>query len=265
MKGGHKILFVFLFLSISSFAQQDTSLQVHPLRFDKYYILSGLLDARDQVTAPFHWNGNQWITAGVLVTSESLLMFAGGDKSIQSSAQSNRNNFTNSLETNIGDPFGSGLYPGIIVGSAYLIGCAFHLDHPKRMAMLTAKSIVIAGATTTIMKFIAERHRPYQTSPPNPTIWDGPKGINEYVSFPSGHTTVAFATATSIAMAYPKPLIIPILAYSVATLTAYGRINGNWHWGSDVLMGAAIGYFTSRLVFKHNNWWKCQHSKKVAD
>jgi membrane-associated phospholipid phosphatase len=259
-------IFCFLFsLSFPSFCQNDSAHQVKPLRFDKYYIWSGILDTWDQFTAPFHWNGNQWLTAGVLATTESLLMFAGGDKSIESFAQRNRNSTTNFLETNIGDPFGAGLYPGIIVGSSYLIGCVFHLDHPKRMAMLAAKSITIAGVTTTILKLIAERHRPYQTIPPNPNIWDGPKAINEYVSFPSGHTTVAFATASSIAMAYPKPLIIPILAYSIATFTAFGRINGDWHWGSDVLMGAAIGYFTSRLVFRHNNWWKClQHRKSVV-
>ena len=64
-----------------------------------------------------------------------------------------------------------------------------------------------------------------------------------------------------IALEYPRPIIIPILAYSLATLTAYGRINGNYHWGSDVLMGAAIGYFTSRLVFLHDNWSKCRRRK----
>lgn len=84
-----------------------------------------------------------------------------------------------------------------------------------------------------------------------------------HVSFPSGHTTVAFSLATMIAQEYPKPIIIPILAYGFATCTALGRINGNYHWASDVLMGASIGYFTSKLVFNSNNWGKIQRKKKL--
>jgi len=251
-------LFLFI-VSVSSFAQQDSAHNVELVRLDKYYIHSGLLDARDQVIAPFHWKGYQWATFGGLAATESALIFAGGDKSLQSFMQKNRNATTNFIETNFGDPFGSGLYPAIIVGSTYIIGCIFKQDHPKKLAMIAAKSIVISGATTTIIKFLAERHRPYQTNPPNPLLWDGPVsiGTTQYVSFPSGHTTVAFATATSIALIYPHPIIIPVLAYSLATVTAYGRMNGDWHWGSDVLMGAAIGYFTAKLVYNHNNWGKC--------
>jgi membrane-associated phospholipid phosphatase len=258
-----RLFILFTIFSAPLFAQQDSTHEVHPLRFDKYYIYSGILDAHDQVIAPFHWNGTQWATFGVLAAGESALMFAGGDKSIQLWAQKNRNKTTDFLENNFGDPFGSGLYPGIIIGSAYIFGCAFHSDHLKKMAMLTAKSVAIAGTTTFVIKSLVERDRPFQDNPPNPLHWNGPKGIFEHNSFPSGHTTVAFATATGIAMAYPHPLIIPVLAYSLATVTALGRINGNWHWSSDVIMGAAIGYFTARLVYNHNNWWKCLQHKKI--
>jgi membrane-associated phospholipid phosphatase len=250
---------LFLGFSNSSSAQKDTL--KHPTRFDKYYIYSGILDARDQVIAPFHWNKGQWITAGVLASAESALIFANGDKNIMLFAQRNRNNTTDFIENNISDPFGSGLYPAIIIGSSYLVGCIFHKEHPKHMAMLTVKSVVLSGATTLIIKSIAERYSPYQNA--NPKHWLGPKGMFSYDSYPSGNTTVAFATATTIALEYPRPLIIPIMAYSLATATACGRINGNYHWGSDVLMGAAIGYFTSRLVFRHDNWSKCRRRKKL--
>lgn len=260
---GHTIVILFvLFLSfpIPSSAQKDSS--NHPTRFDKYYIYSGILDARDPVIAPFHWNEKQWLTFGVLASAESALIFANGDKNIQFFAQHNRSNTSNFIENTIGDPFGSGLYPAIIIGSSYLIGCIFHKDHPKQMAMLTAKSIVISGATTFIIKSIAERYRPDQDA--NPKQWLGPKGMFSYDSYPSGNTTVAFASATMIALEYPHPIIIPILAYGIASITAYGRINGNYHWGSDVLLGSTIGYFTSQLVFRHDNWTKCRKRKKSA-
>ncbi len=254
---------LFLFCSLCSLAQRDSIAKTDTLRSDKYYIYSGILDARDQAVAPFHWKGTQWITFGVLATAESGLMFAGGDKSIQQWAQRNRNSTSNFIENNLGDPFGNGLYPAIIIGSSYILGCAFHNNHLKKMAMMTAKTVVISGLTTTIIKSIAERDRPFQDNPPNPLKWNGPVGLFSNNSFPSGHTTVAFATATGIALAYPHPLIIPILAYGLASATAFGRINGNFHWGSDVLMGAAIGYFTSRLIYGHNNWGKCLKSRKI--
>jgi membrane-associated phospholipid phosphatase len=254
------LLLFFSVFSLSSFAQQDTT-QPEP-KFNWDYIHSGFLDARDQVLAPMHWNGVQWMTAATIVSLESVLIFADGDKNIQEFAQKNRNSTTNFIENNIGDPFGSGLYPAIIVGSSYIAGCIFHKDKPKRFAMLAFKSFAISGATTTVIKYIAERDRPFQDNPANPQKWHGPAGMFNFDSFPSGHTTVAFSLATMVALEYPKPIIIPILAYSVATLTAYGRINGNYHWGSDVLMGAAIGYFTSKLVYNHNNWGKLQKHKK---
>jgi|SRR6185312_2857509 len=257
------ILFSSLFVlsSSSSFAQQDSLLPAPILNWD--YIHSGFLDARDQIIAPLHWDGLQWMTAAAIGSSEAILIYAGLDQNIQQYAQSNRNSTTNFLENAIGDPFGSGLDATIIVGGAYITGLIFDKDKPKLFAMMAAKSIVISGVTTTLVKYVAERHRPYQDNPPNPENWDGPMGNFFHVSFPSGHTTVAFSLATMVAQEYPKPLIIPILAYSFATCTALGRINGNFHWASDVLMGASIGYFTSKLVFNSNNWGKLQHKKKL--
>lgn len=255
------LLVLFSLSSIHCFAQQD-SLQPKPT-FNWDYIHSGFMDAKDQILAPAHWNGEQWMTVSALASVEAVLIFGDGDKNIQLFAQKYRNSTTNFLENNFGDPFGDGLYPAIIVGSAYLAGCVFHKDKLKKFAMLTTKSVILSGLTTTVIKYIAERHRPYQDNPANPLDWNGPMGNTNTVSFPSGHTTVAFATATMIACEFPKPAIVPVLAYSLATVTALGRINGNYHWGSDVLMGASIGYFTSKLVFNHNNWGKLQRRKKI--
>ena len=265
MRAVKKAIWLFTFLGIFSsplFAQQDSIYKLPTSKFIDSYIYSGLLDAQDQIIAPFHWNGIQWTTFGILAAGESALIFGGGDKSIQMWAQSHRTNTTNFSEYNFGDPFGDGLYPAILIGSAYILGFALHNDHLKKMAFYTTKSLVISASTALILKSIAERDRPFMHTPANPLFWNGPVGKFDRNSFPSGHTTVAFATASGIAMAYPKPLIIPVLAYSFAAVTAYGRINGNWHWGSDVLMGAAIGYFTSRLIYTHDNWAKTMRKTK---
>ena len=45
---------------------------------------------------------------------------------------------------------------------------------------------------------------------------------------------------------------IPPIAYGLATLTGLSRIYSNEHWSSDVLFGAAIGYFTSKALLNYH-------------
>lgn len=58
-------------------------------------------------------------------------------------------------------------------------------------------------------------------------------------SFPSGHTTVAFASATTLHRRYGWQIGFP--AYGVATLTGIARVAGRKHYWYDVVAGAALG------------------------
>lgn len=72
-------------------------------------------------------------------------------------------------------------------------------------------------------------------------------------SFPSGHTTLAFATATSVALQYKKWYVV-VPAYVWAASVGYSRMYLGKHYPSDVLAGAAIGigagYFSHWLTKK---------------
>ena len=66
-------------------------------------------------------------------------------------------------------------------------------------------------------------------------------------SFPSGHTSLAFASATTLYKRYGWQLGAP--AYALATLTGVARVKARKHHWYDVVVGAAIGsasgwYFT---------------------
>src|SRR5574344_195529 len=85
-----------------------------------------------------------------------------------------------------------------------------------------------------------------------------PDGSNRK-SFPSGHTAIAFMTATMMHKEYglTRSPWYSVGAYSVATTVAVSRIMNNKHWMSDVLVGAGvgvlsteIGYYLSELIFK---------------
>ncbi|MEA2077509.1 MAG: phosphatase PAP2 family protein [Candidatus Marinimicrobia bacterium] len=70
----------------------------------------------------------------------------------------------------------------------------------------------------------------------------------DHKSYPSGHTSVAFATATMYQMWYGWKGGIP--AYTFAAITAFQRLDDDQHWLSDVIMGAAIGIAVPYMFYK---------------
>jgi membrane-associated phospholipid phosphatase len=69
-------------------------------------------------------------------------------------------------------------------------------------------------------------------------------------SFPSGHTSNAFAMATVFERHYGWKLAVP--AYALAGLMGVSRLNEDRHWLSDVVAGATIGYVVGRTVARVN-------------
>jgi membrane-associated phospholipid phosphatase len=65
-------------------------------------------------------------------------------------------------------------------------------------------------------------------------------------SFPSGHTTAAFASATVLQRHFGWKVGFP--AYAAATYVAASRVQGQRHYLSDVAFGAALGVVAGRTV-----------------
>lgn len=74
-----------------------------------------------------------------------------------------------------------------------------------------------------------------------------PNKRNNY-SFPSGHSSMAFSTATMFQMWYGWKAGIP--AYALAALTAFQRLDDNQHWLSDVIMGTTIGIIVPYMLYR---------------
>lgn len=106
----------------------------------------------------------------------------------------------------------------------------------------------LSGAVTYLLKGIAGRARPTvdSTRADNFKFGRGFWAGDEYEAFPSGHTTAAFAFATALSTrllerrSSSANWAVPAL-FSVATVTAVGRLYNHKHWMSDCLMGAAVG------------------------
>ena len=76
-------------------------------------------------------------------------------------------------------------------------------------------------------------------------------------SFPSGHTSSAFALATSLSIVYPKWYVI-VPSYLWASSVGYSRMHLGVHYPSDVLAGALVGTGSAFLSHALN---KCIHKK----
>jgi membrane-associated phospholipid phosphatase len=123
------------------------------------------------------------------------------------------------------------------------------IKHDKtliRNAFTELAATAVTGGITVALKYALNRERPFVTYP---DIIQKSKAGSP--SFPSGHTSGAFATATSLSLAYPKWFII-IPSYTWAGTVGYSRMHLGVHYPSDVLAGALIGSGCAYLTFKIN-------------
>jgi membrane-associated phospholipid phosphatase len=98
-----------------------------------------------------------------------------------------------------------------------------------------AQAVIVDGVYTTIAKHAVGRTRP-----------DG----SNTLSFPSGHTSSAFAMATVANVHFGPKVGIP--AYLAASFIGASRIQSNKHHLSDVVAGAALGYIVGKTVVREN-------------
>ena len=128
--------------------------------------------------------------------------------------------------------------PGAILAAGFISG---HKDLQRSGGRVLA-SVITAGATTAAIKVIVGRVRPTDAS----DQYDF-KPFTQNDAFPSGHTTMAFALATSLAEEIHRPWATAIL-YAGASGTAWSRLNDHKHWLSDVLAGATIGITAGNVI-----------------
>ena len=120
----------------------------------------------------------------------------------------------------------------------------------RREAWAMLEAAGLGGVTAYALKYAVGREGPDQTSDPNQ--WRKGGG-----SFPSLHTTAAFAIGTVLAESGNDDYrwVRRFLGYGVGTVTGYERLKHNAHWLSDTVAGAALGaasaHFTMDRVYRN--------------
>lgn len=126
-----------------------------------------------------------------------------------------------------GDLMGSG-----IVG-AMTIGVQYFYDGESDHWISHARGLVWGTVFSSALKVTFGRPRPGNS--------------DSHHSFPSGHTTAAFATATSLSYAYGWKAAAVV--YPLAVFVGLSRLADDAHWASDVVGGAFLGFWAARASF----------------
>lgn len=132
-------------------------------------------------------------------------------------------------------------------------------DDLLKSALCLTASLGVNTVLTYSLKYSINRVRPYEAYAAEITAYS----VESSASFPSGHTSLAFATATSLSLKFPKWYVIAP-GYVWAGYVGYSRMNLGVHYPTDVLAGAVLGAGSAFLTYKINEWyWKKRDNKKL--
>lgn len=136
--------------------------------------------------------------------------------------------------------------------------CLFLWSKNKRKWILPLWfTLLLSTAVSFILKITIQRPRPFQIGIAEVSsfliknsyyIWD--------FSFPSNHTMLAFCVLPVLSKEFPKFKYLWII---LACLVGFSRLYFGFHFLSDIIAGAAIGYLLGIIVIKsekENRFWE---------
>lgn len=195
-----------------------------------------LIDQKEIWTSPFHitrHNAAWWLLFGGAAAA-----LVASDHKIENDLPNHGSLVSTSTTiSQVGAPYT--VIP--VIGGLYIFGALTHNAKARETSMLGTEAALDSLIIVEGLKLVTRRSRPLEHEG---QFFDGG------ASFPSGHTVVVWSIASVISSEYNKTIFVPIAAYSLASLVSVSRITGRQHFASDVIIGAGIGWFTGRYVFK---------------
>ncbi len=215
-----------------------------------------------QASSPFRMNDDEllWAAGGLAITGTLIYYDEDIDK-VFKPIRSNNPSIKEASEylTQLG---GTPIFLSTIayIGYSYIWN---DTKGKKNSAMLT-EALVTSGVWVQLGKLLSARERPsakYQYSRFPGGYWYPLKTIvtrpwvsdAQHDAFPAGHSQTAFAIATVFAEQYNENYVVPILAYTLASVVGITRMIEHTHWASDVFVGSALGYLCGKQVVRRYN------------
>ena len=167
---------------------------------------------------------------------------------------------TNSALRGTANVFNTIGFPGSAVLSAgtYFLGLEKHSRPIASLGMHAGEAIVMGGILAEGLQMAIGRARPQRdVNKAHDFVFGKGFSDEDYTSFPSAHTTVAFAAATAASREVDRSwpgaakFVTPI-GYTIATLVGLSRMYKNKHWASDVVASAGLGTYSAILFYRYN-------------
>lgn len=152
--------------------------------------------------------------------------------------------------------------PGVLILSvgAFAIGRLAHRETMADVGLHATEAAVVSGVVTSVLKVMVGRARPYAVINDHAGDFHPFQFDAGFSSFPSGHTTVAFAGASVLSAELARSdfarghrtvaHVVPSALFATATLVGVSRMYHDAHWGSDVVAGAGIGTVTGAMMVR---------------
>jgi membrane-associated phospholipid phosphatase len=257
MKTTHTGWFILLLVVMVGTVSGNTQDVENPKQEKKResFLNSLVKDQAEILTSPVRIKGRDWIVWGSMALVTGILI--ANDESIYQSIK----NFQDdhdwiSQVSPLVTPLGDGALNLGIAGGFFLGGVLLKDQKAKETARLLLMTFIHGGIVVQLGKHLSGRQRPWYED--GSDHWYGPSGFfkrysesfSKYDAFPSGHTIMAWGTATVIAEMYKSKPLVPIICYSLATLAGLSRVTEDQHWLSDVFVGAVLGYAIGKFVVR---------------
>lgn len=237
------IIFTLYFVLFTQISAQSENSVWEDFKEDvthSFHIGIGLLKS------PYTASSSDWERIGIAGTATGALFLL--DPEIKTLAKSNQNK-TNSWIFGVDDYFDKEKVIPVTSG-IYLAGLLFRNKKLRITGLYVMEATFYASTITYILKTGFGRSRPH-TEDDHLTFrfFNGTHG--RFRSFPSGHSTSAFAICTVMAKSLENNWW-KTFWYGTAFMVGASRIYHNRHWLSDTVLGGFIGYTTASYVVHFN-------------
>ena len=143
----------------------------------------------------------------------------------------------------------------VLIISIWLAAFSFsklHPDNPawkarKAQAVIVFFALATPGVFVLLIKGIIGRARPYMVEDGAAMFFNPFSFELDFSSWPSGHTSTAFAFAMMVGLLYPHTRWV---LFPLAAITGYSRMALGVHYLGDVVMGLIIGTVGAMIVYK---------------
>lgn len=233
----YSYLLVILFLTLCSLhlKAQETSKQDDNLwdmiKYDGVSIFNSTIHP---FTRPFHWNGKDWLTMGLITAGTGVVYTL--DEPAKDFFLDNGEHIPPFIK-DFGFRAGKPLVNYGFTSGVYAIGLFTKNEKIRKTGVLMIASATAGGLIQTVSKTVVGRARPQTGKGKNYFKFYSEEA--GYHSFPSGHSILSFTTFYAISKQFENPYIKTGL-WTLGLISPVSRLWAGAHWLTDVGLGITL-------------------------